>query len=86
MFESNTTGNIPSVEGSGSEAVGICQMTYDEANDCVYFAYRNNSAAGANFPPKGIYCYNVATDEMTCLIEGVSAYGVAVKNKPSKLF
>ena len=86
MFESNTTGNIPSVEGSGSEAVGICQMTYDEANDCVYFAYRNNSAAGANFPPTGIYCYNVATDEMTCLIEGVSAYGVAVNNKPSKLF
>ena len=86
MFESNTTGNLPAVEGSGSEAVGICQMAYDEVNDCVYFGYRNNSVAAANFPPTGIYCYNVATGQVTCLIEGVSVYGLAVNNNPAKLF
>jgi hypothetical protein len=87
MFESNTTGNLPAVEGSGSEAVGICQMAYDEMNDCVYFGYRNNSVGGAEkFPPTGIYCYNVATGAVTCLIEGVSVYGLAVNNNPAKLF
>ena len=86
MFESNTTGNLPAVEGSGSESVGICQMAYDEVNDCVYFGYRNNSVASANFPPTGIYCYNVATGQVTCLIEGVSVYGLAVNNNPAKLF
>lgn len=86
MFESNTTGNLPAVEGSGSESVGICQMAYDEVNDCVYFGYRNNSVAAANFPPTGIYCYNVATGQVTCLIEGVSVYGLAVNNNPAKLF
>ena len=87
MFESNTTGNLPAVEGTGSESVGICQMVYDEMNDCVYFGYRNNSNGGADkFPPTGIYCYNVATGQVTCLIEGVSVYGLAVNNNPSKLF
>ena len=87
MFESNTTGNLPAVEGTGSESVGICQMVYDEVNDCVYFGYRNNSNGGADkFPPTGIYCYNVATGQVTCLIEGVSVYGLAVNNNPSKLF
>ena len=87
MFESNTTGNLPAVEGSGSESVGICQMVYDEVNDCVYFGYRNNSNGGADkFPPTGIYCYNVATGQVTCLIEGVSVYGLAVNNNPAKLF
>ena len=86
MFESNTSGNLPSVEGTGSESVGICQMVYDEVNDCVYFAYRNNSAASATLPPTGIYSYHVASGTITCLIEGVSAYGVAVNNTPSKLF
>ena len=86
MFESNTTGNLPAVEGSGSESVGICQMAYDEVNDCVYFGYRNNSVAAANFPPTGIYCYNVATGQVTCLIEGVSVYGLTVNNNPAKLF
>ena len=87
MFESNTTGNLPAVEGSGSESVGICQMAYDEVNDCVYFGYRNNSNGGADkFPPTGIYCYNVATGQVTCLIEGVSVYGLAVNNNPAKLF
>ncbi len=87
MFESNTTGNLPAVEGTGSESVGICQMVYDEVNDCVYFGYRNNSVGGAEkFPPTGIYCYNVATGQVTCLIEGVSVYGLAVNNNPAKLF
>ena len=86
MFESNTSGNLPSVEGTGSESVGICQMVYDEVNDCVYFAYRNNSAASATLPPTGIYSYHVASGTITCLIPGVSAYGVAVNNTPSKLF
>ena len=86
MFESNTTGNLPAVEGSGSESVGICQMAYDEVNDYVYFGYRNNSVAAANFPPTGIYCYNVATGQVTCLIEGVSVYGLTVNNNPAKLF
>lgn len=87
MFESNTTGNLPAVEGTGSESVGICQMVYDEMNDCVYFGYRNNSNGGADkFPPTGIYCYNVATGQVTCLIEGVSVYGLAVNNNPAKLF
>ena len=87
MFESNTTGNLPAVEGTGSESVGICQMAYDEVNDCVYFGYRNNSNGGADkFPPTGIYCYSVATGQVTCLIEGVSVYGLAVNNNPTKLF
>ena len=86
MFESNTTANLPAVEGTGAESVGICQMAYDEVNDCVYFGYRNNSVASANFPPTGIYCYNVATGQVTCLIEGVSVYGLAVNNNPAKLF
>ena len=87
MFESNRTGNLPAVEGHGDECVGICQMVYDEINDCVYFGYRNNSNGGAaKFPPTGIYCYNVATGQVTCLIEGVSVYGLAVNNNPAKLF
>ena len=87
MFESNTAGNLPSKEGTGTESIGICQMTYDEINDCVYFAYRNNAPGGADkFPASGIYSYNVTTGVVTCLIEGVEAYGVAVNNTPSKLF
>ena len=87
MFESNTAGNLASKEGTGTESIGICQMTYDEVNDCVYFAYRNNAPGGADkFPKSGIYCYSVATGAVTCLIEGVEAYGVAVNNIPAKLF
>jgi hypothetical protein len=87
MFESNTTGNLPAKEGTGSEAIGICQMTYDKVNDCVYFAYRNNAPGGeGKFPPSGIYCYHVANGAVTCLVEGVEAYGVAVNNYTAKLF
>ena len=85
-FESNTTSNLPAIEGYNSEAVGICQMVYDETTDCVYFAYRNNSYNTSAFPPTGIYRYNVTTGEVTCLIEGVEAYGITVNNQPSILF
>lgn len=85
-FACNTTGNLPAVEGTGSESVGICQMAYDEANDCVYFAFRNNSAQKDLYPATGIYCYDVEKETFTCLIEGVSAYGIAINPTPSKLF
>ena len=88
-FKTNRTGNIPSVEGHTSECVGICQMAYDEVNGCVYFGYRNNYAVKEMqdlYPPTGIYSYNLATGEVTCLIPGVSVYGLAVNNTPSKLF
>ena len=85
-FESNTTGSPWTIEGTGGEAVGICQMAYDEVNDCVYFAYRNNSYSSYMCPPTGIYSYNMVTGEVTCLIEGVEAYGLTVNNTPSKLF
>lgn len=88
-FKTNRSGNIPSVEGHTSECVGICQMAYDEVNGCVYFGYRNNYAAKETqdlYPPTGIYSYNLTTGEVTCLIPGVSVYGLAVNNTPSKLF
>ena len=85
-FVSNTTGNLPAVEGHGDESVGICQMAYDEVNDCVYFGYRNNSVAKDLYPATGIYRYNIATDQIDCLIEGPSVYGLVVNNTPAKLF
>ena len=85
-FSSNLSGNLPSVEGHGDEAVGICQMAYDEVNDCVYFGFRNNSPQSSLYPATGIYRYNVATDVIDCLIEGPSVYGLVVNNTPSKLF
>ncbi len=85
-FVSNTSGNLPAVEGTGSESVGICQMAYDEKNDCVYFGFRNNSTQKDLYPATGIYRYNLATDQIDCLIQGPSVYGLAVNNAPSKLF
>ena len=85
-FASNLDGNLPAVEGTGVESVGICQISYDEVNDCVYFAYRNNGKVTDRYPNTGIYCYSFASGIVTCLIPGVSAYGVAVNNNPSKLF
>ena len=86
VFESNTSGNLPAKEGLNYQPVGICQMAYDEVYGCVYFAYRNNSNNSHKYPPTGIYCYNMATGEVTCLISGVEAYGLTVNNTPSKLF
>mgnify|MGYP003289187880 FL=1 len=85
-FESNLDNNLPAVEGTGVESVGITQIAYDDVNECVYFAYRNNGTSTSSRPDTGIYCYNLNSGEVTCLIKGVSAYGVAVNNTPSKLF
>ena len=85
-FESDIDGKLPAVDGpKGVEAVGITQMAYDDVNECVYFAYRNSTNV-ATLPTSGIYCYNLVSGEVTCLIKGVAAYGVAVNNTPSKLF
>ena len=85
-FASNLDGNLPAVEGTGVESVGITQIAYDDMNECVYFAYRNNGKVTDRYPNTGIYCYSFKTQQITCLIEGISAYGVAVNNNPAKLF
>lgn len=85
-FESDLDGTLPAVDGpAGVEAVGITQIAYDDMNECVYFAYRNTAALSTR-PNTGIYCYNIVSGTVTCIVEGVSAYGVAVNNTPSKLF
>lgn len=83
-FIPDRTGINASMEGIASELAGICQMAYDEVNDCVYFAYRNHGNTAG--PDSGIYCYDVIRDQVTCLIEGVLAYGLTINNQPSKLF
>ena len=83
-FIPDKTGINVSMEGLSSELAGICQMAYDEVNDCVYFAYRNHGYTAG--PDSGIYCYDVNRDQVTCLIEGVLAYGLTINNQPSKLF
>ena len=79
-------GSYAAKEGHTSEFAAICQIAYDEVNDCAYFAYRNNHN-DATCAPTGIYKYDFAADK----IEQVSAitkeiYGVVVNNTPSKLF
>lgn len=85
-FASNLDGNLPSIEGTGVESVGITQFAYDEVNNCAYFAYRNNGKVTDRYPNTGIYCYSFDTKEVSCILDGVSAYGVAVNNTPAKLF
>ena len=85
-FASNLDGNLPSVEGTGVESVGITQIAYDDINECVYFAYRNNGKVTDRYPNTGIYCYSFKTEQVTCLLDGVSAYGLTVNNTPAKLF
>ena len=86
-FVPNKAGGSYAVnEGHTSEFAAICQIAYDEVNDCAYFAYRNNHN-DATCAPTGIYKYDFAADK----IEQVSAitkeiYGVVVNNTPSKLF
>jgi hypothetical protein len=82
-FECSKTGPA-SIEGTGSEAVGICQMAYDEAEDCIYFGYR--AAGQTNVPPTGIYKHKFGTKSVELVIEGPSVYGIVINNKPSKLF
>lgn len=84
-FVPNITGVPAAVEGTGSEAVGICQLAYDEVNNCVYFAFRNNVPDDTS-APTGIYACNVKKGEVTLLVPGVSVYGLTVNNTPSKLF
>lgn len=79
-------GAFAAKEGHTSEFVAICQIAYDEVNDCAYFAYRNNHN-DASCAPTGIYKYDFVADK----IEQVSVlnkevYGVVVNNTPSKLF
>ena len=85
-FASNLDGNLPATEGMGVEAVGITQIAYDDVNECAYFAYRNNGKVTDRYPNTGIYCYSFKTGQITCLLNGVSAYGLAVNNNPAKLF
>ena len=85
-FASNLDGNLPAIEGTGVESVGITQISYDDINECVYFAYRNNGKVTDRYPNTGIYCYSFTTNQITCLLDGVSAYGLAVNNNPAKLF
>lgn len=85
-FASNLDGNLPAIEGTGVESVGITQITYDDINECVYFAYRNNGKVTDRYPNTGIYCYSFKTEQVTCLLDGVSAYGLTVNNTPAKLF
>lgn len=85
-FVPNKTGSPAAVEGHTSEFAAICQIAYDEVNDCAYFAFRNthNDATSA---PTGIYCYNFATDKIERLpIESGNVYGVVINNIPTKLF
>lgn len=85
-FLPNKTGVPAAKEGHTSEFAAICQIAYDEVNDCAYFAFRNNHN-DATSAPTGIYKYDFATDK----IEQVSAitaevYGAVVNNNLSKLF
>jgi hypothetical protein len=85
-FVPNKTGSPAAVEGHTSEFAAICQIAYDEVNDCAYFAFRNthNDATSA---PTGIYCYNFATDKIERLpIESGNVYGMVINNIPTKLF
>ena len=72
-------------EGHTSEFAAICQIAYDEVNDCAYFAYRN-SHNDATCAPTGIYRYNFATDKIEQVLESGNVYGVVVNNLPTKLF
>ncbi len=84
-FVPNKTGNPAAVEGHTSEFAAICQIAYDEVNDCAYFAFRNNHN-DATSAPTGIYRYNFATDKIEQVLTGTNIYGMVVNNLPSKLF
>lgn len=83
-LEVNTSGKPAIYEGTGSEAVGICQMALDEATGCVYFGYRSDGKDSN--APSGLMRYNPATGKVETVIEGVEIYGVTVNPNPSKLF
>lgn len=84
-FVPNKTGSPAAVEGHTSEFVAICQIAYDEVNDCAYFGYRNTHN-DATCAPTGIYRYNFATDKIESVLESGNVYGMVINNKPTKLF
>ena len=84
-FEASTTTAVASIEGTGSELIGICQLALDESTGCVYFGYRN-SVSDASCAPTGIYRYNPATGSIEQVLAGTSVYGLVINQTPSKLF
>ena len=84
-FIPNSSGSPSILEGTSAEPIGICQIAYDEINDCMYFAYRN-SHNDVTCAPTGIYRYTFATDAIDLLLEGPTVFGLVVNNTPSKLF
>lgn len=84
-FTPNSSGSPSILEGTTAEPIGICQIAYDEINDCMYFAYRN-SHNDVTCAPTGIYRYSFATDAVDLLLEGPNVFGLVVNNTPSKLF
>jgi hypothetical protein len=84
-FVPNKSGKPAAVEGHTSEFAAICQIAYDEVNDCAYFAFRNNHNDAAS-APTGIYRYNFATDKIEQVLTGTNIYGMVVNNIPAKLF
>ena len=84
-FLPNITGVPAILEGTTAEPIGICQIAYNEVDDCMYFGYRNslNDPACA---PTGIYRYSFAPNTVDLLLEGPNVFGLVVNNTPSKLF
>ena len=84
-FEVNTSGSPAAIEGTGSEAVGICQMVLDEATSRVYFGFRNTNN-DPTLAPTGIYRYNASSNTIEQVMEGLSIYGITINPQKSKLF
>lgn len=84
-FEVNISGSPAAIEGTGSEAVGICQMVLDNATGCVYFGFRNTKN-DPTLAPTGIYRYNASSNAIEQIVEGPSIYGITINPKESKLF
>ena len=70
-------------EGSSGEFAGICQLAIDEATGDVYFAYRASDKAES-----GLYRYDFAKQTFSVIADtkGIDIYGVAINQKPTKLF
>ena len=85
-FIPNKSGGVYAAkEGHTSEFAAICQIAYDEVNDCAYFAYRNN-LNDVECAPTGIYKYDFEADKIEQVLTGKEVYGLVVNNTPSKLF
>ena len=84
-FVPNKTGSPAALEGHTSEFAAICQIAYDEVNDCAYFGYRNTHN-DATCAPTGIYRYDFATNKIDLVLESGNVYGMVINNIPTKLF